>query len=83
MSEFQAFKCSMMIKEHHLDTFGHVNNATYLQILEQARWELLNTHGFGLETIQRLQLGPVILECNIKFIRELLLRETKIGRAHV
>lgn len=28
----------VVIREHHLDTFGHVNNAAYLDILEEARW---------------------------------------------
>jgi len=65
----------MQIKEHHLDTFGHVNNATYLQILEEARWELLATQGFNLEYIQQHKIGPIILEINIKFLRELGLRE--------
>ncbi len=61
----------MLIKEHHLDTFGHVNNATYLEILEEARWDYITANGYGLETVQRLRLGPVILEITIKFKREL------------
>ena len=61
----------MLIQEHHLDTFGHVNNATYLEILEEARWDCITSNGYGLETVQRLRLGPVILEITIKFKREL------------
>ncbi len=59
------------ILEHHLDTFGHVNNATYLQILEEARWDLTTKRGFGLSEIQKFKQGPVILEVNLKFIKEL------------
>lgn len=65
----------MIIKEHHLDTFGHVNNATYLSLLEEARWELITKNGFGLREIQMRGQGPVILELNIKFLSELRLRE--------
>jgi YbgC/YbaW family acyl-CoA thioester hydrolase len=65
-----------MIKEQHLDTFGHVNNATYLVILEEARWDLITARGYGLKTIQKTGLGPVILEYNMKFIKELRLRQT-------
>lgn len=62
---------SLTIREHHLDTFGHVNNATYLQLYEEARWDLLNQGGFGLKHIQTIQQGPIILEIGIKFLREL------------
>lgn len=59
------------IKEIYLDTFGHMNNATYLALLEEARWDLLNQNGYGLVKIQQTQLGPTILQINIQFMREL------------
>jgi acyl-CoA thioester hydrolase len=65
----------VLIRESHLDTFGHVNNAQYLQILEEARWDLITGRGYGLETILTTHLGPVILEIHLKFRRELRLRE--------
>jgi acyl-CoA thioester hydrolase len=61
----------LVIKEHHLDTFGHVNNATYLELLEEARWDYITSNGYGLETVRRLGLGPVILEVTLKFKHEL------------
>lgn len=75
MSDFRIFKFQLLIKEQHLDTFGHVNNATYLQLLEEARWEFLNGQGFDLKTIHDLKVGPIILECHIKFLKELVLRQ--------
>jgi YbgC/YbaW family acyl-CoA thioester hydrolase len=66
----------VFIRESHLDTFGHVNNATYLQLFEEARWDLITARGFGLEDIQRKRIGPVILEANVKFRREVRNRET-------
>lgn len=65
----------MLIREHHLDTLGHVNNATYLELFEEARWDFLNENGFGLDLIHKLNLGPIVLEFNIKFLKELRLRE--------
>lgn len=65
----------MVIREHHLDTFGHVNNAVYLQILEEARWELLTQNKFGMSQIKATGIGPTILEITIKYLRELRLRE--------
>ena len=72
-----------MIRESHLDTFGHVNNATYLQILEEARWEIMNKNGYGLETIRKTKLGPVILEVNLKFKRELTVRKRVVIRSQL
>ncbi len=73
--ENRIFEYPLTIKEFHLDTFGHVNNATYLQIYEEARWEFITQNGYGLDKIKRTGLGPVILDIHIKFIQELRLRE--------
>jgi acyl-CoA thioester hydrolase len=74
MAYVHTFK--VLIREAHLDTFGHVNNATYLQLFEEARWELITSRGFGLDKIRETQTGPVILEARVKFQRELGNRET-------
>lgn len=74
-SSFPAFRYPILIREHHLDTFGHVNNAVYLQILEEARWEFIQSRGYGLKDIARSGLGPTVLEWNIKFRKEIKLRE--------
>lgn len=66
----------LVIKENHLDTFGHVNNAVYLQLFEEARWEFITSRGYGLKEVMKYKKGPVILEANIKFLKELKLRET-------
>jgi thioesterase III len=73
--ENRIFEYPLIVKEAHLDTFGHVNNATYLQIYEEARWEFITSNGYGLAQIKSSGLGPVILEINIKFLKELRLRE--------
>lgn len=65
----------MMIRESHIDTFGHVNNATYLQMMEEARWQMITERGYGLDKVRESQQGPVILEVNLKFLHELRLRE--------
>lgn len=76
MTNFKTFRYQVLIREHHLDTFNHVNNATYLSLLEEARWEFISVHGFGLETIHELGAGPIVLECHIKFLKELRLRQS-------
>jgi len=69
------FSYPLTIREQHLDTFGHVNNATYLTLFEEARWELITQNGYGLSYIRETGLGPTILEINIKFMKELRLRQ--------
>lgn len=73
--ENRIFAYDLVVKEFHLDTFGHVNNATYLQIYEEARWQFITENGYGLEKIKATGLGPVILEIKIRFVKELRLRE--------
>lgn len=65
----------LLVRESHIDTIGHVNNATYLQLFEEARWELLTQRNYGIKEIQKTKLGPVILEINLKFHKEITLRE--------
>lgn len=65
----------VLIREHHLDTFGHVNNAVYLQLYEEARWEYITRRGFDFGTIQRTGIAPVILGVELKFKKEIKLRE--------
>jgi thioesterase III len=66
----------VLIQEQHLDTFGHVNNAVYLQLFEQARWDLITKNGYGLADVHRLKIGPTILEVHVRFSRELRNRQT-------
>ena len=70
-----AHDYALVIREQHLDTFGHVNNARYLEILEEARWDLVTRNGYGLAEVMRRRIGPTILEINMKFQRELRNRQ--------
>ena len=58
------------ILPRHLDFYGHVNNAAYAELFEEGRWDLISRQGFGREKVQALGLGPVVLELNIRFKRE-------------
>jgi len=71
----QAPDYKFLVREHHLDTFGHVNNAAYFELFEEARWEILTLGGYGLVEVQKRRQGPVVLEAHLKFKKELKLRE--------
>jgi acyl-CoA thioester hydrolase len=69
---------TVAISEAHLDSFGHLNNARYLELFEQARWDLITERGFGIDVIRTTLTGPTILEVTLKFLRELSARETVV-----
>ena len=65
----------VLIREIHLDFMGHVNNATYLELFEEARWQVIFERGYGLNEIRKSGKGPVILEVNLKYLKEIHLRD--------
>lgn len=73
----------LLIVERHLDTFGHVNNATYLELFEEARWDWIQQNGYGLDEIRRRGQGPTILEIHVRFKREVKNRQRILIRSTV
>ena len=69
------FEYKVTIVEQYLDTFGHLNHAAYLTLFEEARWDIINRGNYGIETIQKTQIGPTILKVEIKYSREIKNRE--------
>lgn len=65
----------VVIRESHLDSYSHVNNAAYLTLFEEARWDFITRNGYGYKRVQELQQGPVVLELSMKFKKEITLRE--------
>ncbi len=68
----------VLIREQHLDTLGHVNNVTYLELFEEARWDLITRNGYGLDEIFRRRVAPTILEVAVKFQREVRNRQAVV-----
>ncbi len=75
MTPSEKFIYPLTVLERHLDTFGHVNNATYLEILEEARWDIIANRGYDIPSIKAKKIGPVILGFTVRFTRELTLRQ--------
>ncbi len=69
------FETKVLIRETHIDFFGHVNNATYLEIFEEARWDHITNNGYGIPQILQHKKGPVMLDCQISFLKELHARD--------
>jgi YbgC/YbaW family acyl-CoA thioester hydrolase len=78
-----AHEFVVQILENHLDTFGHVNNAKYLELFEQARWDWITIGGYGLARIMETRKGPIILDCALQFRREVTNRQTVTIRSWI
>ncbi len=62
--------CSQIrIRGYHLDVFGHVNNARFLEFLEEARWELFDR---CLGAIDPAQMGLAVVNIDINFRKPIL-----------
>ena len=64
-----AYEYCVTVRGYELDSFNHVNNAVYLNYLEQARWEVFRESG-TLEYLTEHQILPAAVETNIRYIRE-------------
>ena len=67
---FKEQEFRTVVGSHHLDMFEHVNNAAYLQIFEQARWDFISRNGYGPDQVRARRLGPTILQVTLRFKRE-------------
>ena len=60
------------VRGFHLDVYQHVNNARYLEFLEEARWDgLENSAGFQWMTENRIAF--VVVNININYRRPAVL----------
>lgn len=54
------------IRTFHTDAFGHVNNARYLELLEEARWQYAESIGL-VDMLKKSHLGFIIMDLKIRF----------------
>jgi len=69
MTSAQQHRTSITVRGYELDSYGHVNNAVYLQYLEQARWVYMKEMEW-LERINDEELFLVVTETRIRYIHE-------------
>ena len=65
---------TIKVRGFHCDMFGHVNNARYLEFLEEARWEWLNRLG-PFEFFEKRNLSFVVVNININYKRPSILND--------
>ncbi|MFC4974096.1 acyl-CoA thioesterase [Halomonas beimenensis] len=57
------------VRGYHLDGYGHVNNARYLEFLEEGRWDYFDRHPDLAEVVRRERLGFVVVNLNLDYRR--------------
>jgi thioesterase-3 len=62
------------IRGYHLDLFGHVNNARYLEFLEEARWAAFEKT-VDLEQMARKGWAFTVVNVNINYRRPALMND--------
>lgn len=64
----------LKIRGYHLDLFGHVNNARYLEFLEEARWAAFEKT-VDLEALARKGLAFTVVNININYRRPAVMND--------
>ena len=61
-------RTTIKVRGYHLDLYGHVNNARYLEFLEEARWRMVE--GFtSLQEWKEKGLAWVVVKITINYRR--------------
>ncbi len=66
------FEYHLKAKGYELDSYNHVNNAVYLNYMEQARWEIMRDQKL-LDKLLSSGKKLVVTEVHVKYIREIRL----------
>lgn len=64
-------KSVLKVKSYELDSFGHVNNAVYLQYLEAARCDYMQQVGIQFSDFHTHKAYSIVAEAQIKYIKPL------------
>jgi thioesterase-3 len=80
----QTGHTEITVRGYHLDLYQHVNNARYLEFLEEARWALFE-QSLRTEFIQKEGLAFVVVNVNISYrkpatLGDRLIIQTTLGK---
>ncbi|GAB6909084.1 Long-chain acyl-CoA thioesterase FadM [Desulfosarcina cetonica] len=70
------------VRGYHLDVFGHVNNARYLEFLEEARWAIFDDK-LDLENLARDGFAFTVVNININYRSPALLYDVLVVETHL
>ncbi len=74
MSETKKHQIDINVRGYHLDVYGHVNNARYLEFLEEGRWAFFECN-HSLEPFLQSDIAFVVVNININYRRPAYMNE--------
>jgi len=60
-------ECTFQVRTYECDSYGHVNNAVYLNYLEMARYKFLKDAGFDYPGVVKAGFGVYIARVEIDY----------------
>lgn len=75
-------RTTIKVRGYHLDLYGHVNNARYLEFLEEARWRMIEGSA-NLQAWKERGLGFVVVKITINYRRAAVLDDVLEIVSHV
>lgn len=60
------FETEITVRGYHLDLYRHVNNARYLEFLEEARWQFMEASGM-MNLFDGSKVGLAVVNININY----------------
>jgi YbgC/YbaW family acyl-CoA thioester hydrolase len=73
MVDGKEFKAVYKVRNHDIDAYGHVNNAAYLRIIEDAMVDYMEALGVHLLDLGREGMSVYMSEISLKYLRPALL----------
>jgi acyl-CoA thioester hydrolase len=74
-------ECSLTVRTYECDSYGHVNNANYLNYLEFARYEFLKSIGFDYPSMIEAGYGVYVARVEIDYKKSALTDDVLVIRS--
>ncbi len=65
----EKMKTTVKVRNHHIDSYGHVNNAQYLTFLEDARTDFFEELGYSLSVLAQRNVQVFLTEVTLQYKR--------------
>jgi thioesterase-3 len=56
------------VRGYHIDVFGHVNHARYVEFLEEARWDFFDQHGPVVERLHTRGIVHAVVKLELNYL---------------
>jgi acyl-CoA thioester hydrolase len=76
------YEYQLTVRGYELDSYGHVNNAVYLNYFEQARWEIFRQLDL-MDHFRQNNLLLVVTEMQVRYSREAKLFDELVIRTGI